>query len=111
MHLIPVDRKAKNPEAKEEVLNLLKEEKVIGIFPEGTFHKEDLLLPFKPGVVSFAEKSGAPIIPFAMKSTWKFRCKPTIYFGKPIYIQEIKEIDKVKYLENVIRKMLQELEN
>ena len=110
MHLIPVDRSNKNPEARKEVLELLEDDKVIGIFPEGTYHKEDLLLPFKPGVISFASKSDAPIIPFAMKSTWKFRCRPIIYFGKPIYINKIKSDDKVKYLEEVILKMIKELE-
>ena len=43
MHLIPIDRSKKNPESKEEVIELLNEEKVIGIFPEGTYHKKDLL--------------------------------------------------------------------
>ena len=57
MHLIPVDRKNKNPEAKSKAIEILNEEKALGIFPEGTYHKEDLLLPFKPGVISFAEKT------------------------------------------------------
>lgn len=111
MHLIPVDRKNKNPEAKNKTVALLNEEKVIGIFPEGTFHKKDLLLPFKPGVISFAEKTGAPIIPFAMDSTFKFRCHPIIKFGKPIYVNNIKEKDKLVYLENVIKDMLIEIKN
>lgn len=109
MHLIPVDRKNKNPEAKQAALDILEDEKVIGIFPEGTYHKEDLLLPFKPGAISFAEKTGAPIIPFAMDSTFKFRCRPIIKFGKPIYVNKIKDKDKVKYLENVVRNMLIEI--
>lgn len=111
MHLIPVDRKNKNPEAKKEAIDILNEGKIIGIFPEGTYHKEDLLLPFKPGVISFAEKTGVPIIPFAMDSTFKFRCHPIIKFGKPIYVNEIKDKDKVKYLENVVRDMLIEIKN
>ena len=111
MHLIPVDRKNKNPLAKEKAIEILNDEKIIGIFPEGTYHKEDLLLPFKPGVISFAEKTGAPIIPFAMDSTFKFRCHPIIKYGKPIYVKDIKEEDKVKYLENVVRDMLIELKN
>lgn len=110
MHIIPVDRKNKNPEAKEKAIEVLNNEKVIGIFPEGTYHKEDLLLPFKPGVISFAEKTGAPIIPFAMDSTFKFRCHPIIKFGEPIYVKDIKEKDKVAYLENIVRNMLIELQ-
>ena len=109
MHLIPVDRKNKNPEAKKAAIDILEQDKVVGIFPEGTYHKEDLLLPFKPGVISFAEKTGAPIIPFAMDSTFKFRCRPIIKFGKPIYVNEIDAEDKVAYLEIVVREMLIEL--
>lgn len=109
MHLIPVDRKNKNPEAKEKVIEILNEDKIVGIFPEGTYHKEDKLLPFKPGVISFAKKTKAPIVPFAMDSTFKFRCRPIIKFGKPIYFDDIEE-DKVAYLENVIKNMLIELE-
>ena len=109
MHLIPVDRKNKNPEAKQAALDILEEEKVIGIFPEGTYHKEDILLPFKPGAISFAEKTGAPIIPFAIVSDFKFRSKTIIKFGKPIYINKVKAEDKVKYLEDTVRKMIVEL--
>lgn len=108
MHLIPVDRKNKNPEAKQAALDILNSEKVIGIFPEGTYHKEDLLLPFKPGVISFAEKTGAPIIPFVIDSKFKFRSKTVIKFGKPIYINKIKE-DRLMYLEKVIKNMLIDL--
>ncbi len=106
MHLIRIDRSQKNPEAKKEVIDLLNRGKIIGIFPEGTYHKKDLILPFKPGVISFAEKTGVPIIPFAMKSNWKFRSHPKIVFGKPIYVEKIKDEDKVKYLEDVVRKMI-----
>lgn len=109
MHLIPVDRKNKNPEAKQAAIDILEEEKVIGIFPEGTYHKEELLLPFKPGAISFSEKTDAPIIPFAIVSTFKFRCKPVIKFGKPIYVNKIKAKDKVAYLQKTVEKMLMEL--
>lgn len=111
MHIIPIDRKNKNPEAKNEVIEKLNEGKVIGIFPEGTYHKEDLLLPFKPGVVSFASKTGVPIIPFAMDSTFKFRCHPIIKFGKPIYLDKVKEEDKVAYLEKIVLNMLKKIKN
>lgn len=110
MLCIPVDRQNKNPEAKAKVLELLNNEEVVLIFPEGTYRKKDTLLPFKPGVINFAKLSGAPIIPFAMKNNCKFRCKPKIVFGKPIYINKIKEKDKLKYLEELIRKMVLDLE-
>ena len=112
MHLIPVDRENKNEEAKELTLKLLKANKVIGIFPEGTFHdkdsktKKEILLPFKPGAISFAEKSGAPIIPFAIIGKIKLFSRPKIVFGKPIYTANING-DKLDYLETNIKEMIQ----
>ncbi len=103
MHLIPVDRSAKNPAVKEEVINLLNDNKIIGIFPEGTYHKKDIILPFKPGVVSFANKTNAPIIPFVIIGKFTFRSHPKIIFGKPIYLSKITNQDQVTYLENIIR--------
>ncbi len=108
MHLIKIDRQNHNPLAKEEVLNILSEGKVIGIFPEGTFHKKDVLLPFKPGVISFAQKADAPIIPFAITGDFKFRGHPKIVFGSPIDLRQIKEADQLKYLEKTIRNMISE---
>ena len=105
MHLIKIDRQNSNPEAKEEVLNILQDDKVIGMFPEGTFHKDDILLPFKPGVISFAEKSSSPIIPFAIIGKFSFRSHPKIVWGEGINITKIKG-DKVKYLEDVIKELI-----
>ncbi len=105
MHLIRIDRSIKNPAAKEEVINLLNNNKIIGIFPEGTYRKKNLLLPFKGGVISFAEKTNAPIIPFVIKGKFRFWSKPTITFGKPIHVDKLKG-NKLQYLQNVIFKML-----
>ena len=107
MKLIPVDRKGDTSIAKETTINLLNKDEVIGIFPEGTFHKEDILLPFKPGVISFASKTNSLIIPFAITGEFKFRGKPTIKWGNPIDITKIKT-DKIKYLENVIKDLIKE---
>lgn len=111
MHLIPVDREHKNDEARDYTLMLLKENKIIAIFPEGTFHdkgskkKKELLLPFKPGAVSFALKSGAPIIPFAIIGKFKLFSRPKIVFGKPIYIDKMDD-NNIKYLENTVRELI-----
>lgn len=108
MNLIPVDRSKKNPKAKEEAIKILKQNKIIGIFPEGTFKKNGELLPFKPGAISFAQKTGKPIIPFAINKPLKFRSKSKIIFGKPIYINKIKQEDKIKYLEDKVKELLKE---
>ena len=105
MKLIPVDRKGDTSTAKEMTINLLNNDEVIGIFPEGTFHKKDILLPFKPGVISFATKTNSLIIPFAITGEFKFRGHPTIKWGQPIDIKKINS-DKVEYLENVVKDLM-----
>ena len=57
----------RSKESFENAINLLKEEKSIGIFPEGTRNKTDqLLLPLRKGTTLLAKKTNAKIIPFAI---------------------------------------------
>ena len=45
----------------------LLDEKVIGIFPEGTRNRtNEELLKFRHGAVAIAKKTGTPILPFAI---------------------------------------------
>ena len=48
MGCIPVDRKIHDENAKSEAIEVLKNNEVIGIFPEGTVNRtNDIILPFK----------------------------------------------------------------
>ena len=69
---MPVHVGKLHKESFENAINLLKEEKSIGIFPEGTRNKTDqLLLPLRKGTTLLAKKTNAKIIPFAI--TGKYR--------------------------------------
>lgn len=94
MACIKVDRQEHNDNVNNEVENVLKNNEVVGIFPEGTTNKtNEILLPFKKGAVSFAKKNNVPIIPFAITGKYnKFKKGLKIEFGKPIKI--IDDIDK-----------------
>lgn len=86
---IPVNRKIKDEDAKSYAMEVLNNKQALGIFPEGTRNKtEDFLLPFKFGVVSMAQKSGASIIPFAITGKYKVWQKNNlnIRFGKPFKV-------------------------
>ena len=69
---IPVDRSIHDENAKSEAIEVLKNNEVIGIFPEGTVNRtNDIILPFKYGAVSFAKKTGAYILPFTITGKYK----------------------------------------
>ncbi len=86
--VISVDRAIHDEVAKQLALDVLKEKKALGIFPEGTRNKTDeLLLSFKKGAVKMAAKTGATIVPFAIKGDYKFRKgNLRIVFGEPLKI-------------------------
>ena len=75
---MPVHVGKLHKESFENAINLLKEEKSIGIFPEGTRNKTDqLLLPLRKG-------TNAKIIPFAITGKYRPFGGLTIEFGEPI---------------------------
>lgn len=107
MGLIPVDRKKENPEAKAQTIELLNSDKIVAIFPEGTFrNKKDLLLPFKKGAVEFAKKANSLIVPFAIVGQYKFRSNPQIIYGQPIDVKNMNLEEANKFLEQKVRELI-----
>ena len=104
MGCISVNRAIHDHVAKEEALNVLRDGKALGIFPEGTRNKTDkFLLPFKFGCVSMAKKTDAYIVPFAVTGTYKFRSKNLVYrIGKPFKVTNMELSEANKILEKVI---------
>ena len=84
MGCISVNRSIHDDNAKKEAIDILKEGNVLGIFPEGTVNKtEKMLLPFKYGAVSFANKTNAYIVPFSITGKYKlFKKSIKITYGK-----------------------------
>ena len=101
MGIIPVNRREKDKNALPAAIKVLEEERVIGIFPEGTFKKDvEGLLPFKIGAVKMAHDAESMILPMAIVGDFKpFRKGLTLRFGKPYKITSDdldKENDKLK---------------
>ena len=89
---ISVNRQIKDTKAKEQALEILKNNGAIGLFPEGTRNKtkDIFLLPFKFGTVSMAKKTGATIVPFCLTGDYKFRSKNlTIRYGTPFKVKDM----------------------
>ena len=100
MAIIPVDRTKKNKEAVNEAIDVLKNDGVIGIFPEGTFNNTEYYVKnFKMGAVKMSCDSGKKIIPFAIINNYKlFRKSVKIVFGKPYKIKNKNDLKS----ENII---------
>lgn len=89
--VIAVDRsKKKNHQAMEEAEQVLNQNRVIGIFPEGTTLKEKgELLPFKLGAVALAQHTNSKIIPFVIRDSYHlFKKGLIIRFGQAMDVSE-----------------------
>ncbi|MCM3400090.1 1-acyl-sn-glycerol-3-phosphate acyltransferase [Oceanobacillus profundus] len=91
LHAFPVDRENPGPSSIKTPRKLLKDNKVVGIFPSGTRTSEEA--PLKRGAVTIATHSKAPIVPVAYTGPNNFtelfkRKKAKIIYGEPIYLSE-----------------------
>ena len=106
--LIKVDRNKSNPLAVIEAEKLLKDGKVVGIFPEGTRNKSNKpILKFRYGAVSIAKRTNVKVVPFVIRGEYKiFRSNLQIEFGKPIEVVNLEIEEANKILENEVIKLL-----
>ncbi len=86
----PVDREKMDMKAIKTALKVLKEGELLGIFAQGTRVKDGEDVAAKAGVALFAVKSGAPVIPVAIKTNYKLFSKIEVFFGEPISFEEFK---------------------
>lgn len=97
----PVDRQGISLSAIKSSLNVLNQNKILGIFPEGTRVHEYNENNAKPGIALIANKAKVNILPFYIKGTYKFRGNIEIFFGEETnYFENIDgKINTEKYTE------------
>lgn len=83
----PVHRGTNDITAIKTALRTLKDGGVFAIFPTGTRVKEGDDADAKAGVALIASKSGAPVIPIAIRGGFKLFHRVTIHIGKPLYVK------------------------
>ncbi len=85
----PVKRGRGDMGAIKKALKTVKQEKVLGLFPEGTRSKPGKLKRAKPGIVLIATKAQVPILPIGLKGTNKpFKSELEINIGKAFTLDE-----------------------
>lgn len=85
----PVKRGGVSKESIRLSLNILREGRVLCIFPEGT--RSDTVGMGKKGAASFALKSQATVIPVAIIGNYKPFRKLRIKYGQPVDLSEFTE--------------------
>jgi len=102
----PVDRDGIDINAIKIAMKLLREDEVLGIFPEGTRNKGIELLPFKEGTTRIAAKTKKPIIPFGISGEYKLRGGITIRFGEAIDFNIISVDSENEYLRAKVKELI-----
>jgi len=88
MGAFPVNRGKGDLGAIKAALSIIKEEKVMMIFPEGTRVKKGEAVPAKPGVALFATHAKVPVIPILISGEYGFMKRIRVIYGKPIYFDK-----------------------
>ena len=94
MGIIPVNRSIHDKNALSKAIELLNENKAIGIFPEGTTNKtKEIILPFKIGAVKMASITETEIIPFVITGEYNiFKNNLCIEFLDSIKVPKILDL-------------------
>jgi len=122
MNAFSVDRENVDMLAFKKAIDILREEKVLGIFPEGTRSSNGELQELKLGAIKIAMKTGVPILPVGIIGTHKiyprgikfpilFKHKIIVKYGALQHFNKLKSKDKIYQKEelNLLSKKIQEL--
>ncbi len=88
--------------AIKSAMEILKNDKVLGMFPTGTRSKNVTDVKPKSGAALIASRMGTNVVPIYIKSSFKPFSKVTLYIDKPINLEKYKgtklsgeELDKL----------------
>lgn len=111
--IIPVNRRQKDKAALETAETMLRDEKIIGIFPEGTINRtDDIIMPFKFGAVKMARDTETPVIPFVITGKYKpFKKSVKIRIFEPMTVGENLEDANNDLMNTVKTEIVREGEN
>lgn len=91
LNAFPVKRGMSDREALRKGLKVLKEGRVLGLFPEGTRSKTGELGKGLAGAGFFALRTEANVVPCAVIGPYKAFSRLKIVYGKPIDMKKLRE--------------------
>ncbi|NLM14412.1 MAG: 1-acyl-sn-glycerol-3-phosphate acyltransferase [Clostridiaceae bacterium] len=86
---IPVDRKKADLTAAREIVSALRNNQIVGVFPQATRVRPDRIPYVVPhsGAIRFAIKTESPILPVGISAPFRLGGSVRIVFGKPINLR------------------------
>ncbi|MDD2214430.1 MAG: lysophospholipid acyltransferase family protein [Oscillospiraceae bacterium] len=91
---IPLNREHVSLQAARDILGLLRQGRILCIFPEGTRLKPDSdrrMYPPKTGVYHFARKTGARIVPMGIAADFRFRQPVRLTIGPSFTLKDLQQ--------------------
>lgn len=87
--MIDVDRHNMDMAALRACLKTLREGHSLGVFPEGTRHKEGVMEHMESGIAMIALRSGARILPAYIAGKPGLFRRTHVYYGLPFSVKDI----------------------
>lgn len=101
----PVDRENADLKSIKHAMGLLREDKVLGIFPEGTRVKNVDIKNLKEGIGLIAIKSKVDIQPVYIETDYKLFRPINVYYRDIISINEFSNVEKKEKGRTVTKKL------
>ena len=92
LHMIPVSRHATDMGAMRACMQVLREGRVLGIFPEGTRHQPELMHTVESGAAMIALRANVPILPVYIDGHIRPFHTTHVYVGELMNIEDLKEM-------------------
>lgn len=83
-HCIEIDKQNVSMQAFRDIVNLLKEGKIVSMFPEGHLTRTEEIKNFKSGVVLMSVTAKVPIIPIYIKKRKNIWGRQCVIIGEPL---------------------------
>lgn len=112
MGCIKIDRDASDIDAIKKCVSVLKDGRLLGIFPEGGIHRDGEVDKIKSGAVLIAMQAGVPIIPVCIEKRKNIFKRQVAVIGEPFDCREYcpKRFPSVADISEVSQKLLIKME-
>lgn len=103
--VIPIDRKNNDLKAIKSCFKVIRNENILGIFPEGTRVKNIDIKNMKKGVALIALKNNVPIVPIHIDATYKLFSKVGIKIYDKIETNKFDNIDESEAIDKLTEEL------